>query len=138
MERTFVMVKPDAVQRRLVGEIVARFERRGLRLAAMRMLTPSRSLAQEHYAVHRGKPFYEDLVDFVTSGPVVAMVWEGNQAVRLVRQMMGALAPEEALPGTIRGDYTTDRQRNLVHGSDSPETASAEVALWFASEEVQP
>jgi len=138
VERTFVMVKPDGVQRRLVGEIISRFERRGLRLAALRMLVPSRELAEEHYAVHRGKPFYDELVAFVTSGPVVAMVWEGDQAIRLVRHMMGALQPEEAAPGTIRGDFTTDKQRNLVHGSDSPETAATEIGLWFRHEEVCP
>jgi nucleoside-diphosphate kinase len=138
MERTFVMVKPDGVERRLVGEIVARFERRGLRLVGMKLLHPSRALAEKHYAVHAGKPFYEELVSFVTRGPVVAMVWEGNQAIALVRKMMGALKPEEALPGTIRGDFTTEVQTNLVHGSDAPETAAAEIALWFGPGEVLP
>jgi nucleoside-diphosphate kinase len=132
------MVKPDGVERRLVGEIVARFERRGLRLVGMKLLHPSRALAEKHYAVHAGKPFYEELVSFVTRGPVVAMVWEGNQAIALVRKMMGALKPEEALPGTIRGDFTTEVQTNLVHGSDAPETAAAEIALWFGPGEVLP
>lgn len=131
MQQTFVMIKPDGVERRLVGEIVGRFERRGLRLAAMKLASVSRELAEAHYAVHRGKPFFEELVAFVTSGPVVAMVWEGEDAVQIVRNMMGALKPMEALPGTIRGDFTTSVQKNLVHGSDAPETARSEIALWF-------
>ncbi|MCC6731437.1 MAG: nucleoside-diphosphate kinase [Chthonomonadales bacterium] len=132
MERTFVMVKPDGVERGLVGEVIARFERRGLRLVGLKILVPDRGLAEGHYAMHRDKPFFEELVEFVTAGPVVAMAWEGRQAIALVRQMMGALKPEQAQPGTIRGDYTDDVQRNLVHGSDAPETAIAELALWFA------
>ncbi|MGC8667250.1 MAG: nucleoside-diphosphate kinase [Chthonomonadales bacterium] len=136
MERTFVMVKPDGVHRRLVGEIIRRFENRGLRLVGLKMLQPDRRLAEQHYAVHQGKPFYDDLVAFITSGPVVAMAWEGNRAIQLVRTMMGALKPEEALPGTIRGDFTTDIQMNLVHGSDSPETAATELALWFGPGEL--
>jgi nucleoside-diphosphate kinase len=131
MERTFAMVKPDGVRRGVVGEIISRFERRGFRIVALKMLTPSRALAEAHYAVHRGKPFYDGLVDFVTSGPVVAMVLEADNAVALVRQMMGALKPEEAAPGTIRGDLTVDVQQNLIHGADSPDTAAAEIALWF-------
>lgn len=136
IQRTFVMVKPDGVRRRLVGEIISRFERRGLRLVGMKIQNVTRELAEKHYAVHTGKPFYGELVDFVTSGPVVAMVWEGEDAIRLVRNMMGALKPEQAAAGTIRGDYTTSTQENLVHGSDAPETADAEVALWFAEEEL--
>lgn len=131
MERTFVMIKPDGVKRKLVGEIIRRFEARGLQIAAMQMLQPSVELAERHYAVHAGKPFFEGLVEFVTSGPVVAMVIEAEDAVRLVRNMMGALKPVEAAPGTIRGDLTTDMRQNLVHGSDSPETAAEEIALWF-------
>ncbi len=131
MERTFVMVKPDGVERRLVGEIIRRFESRGLKLVGLKMLRPDRELAEKHYAVHREKPFFGELVQFITGGPVVAMAWEGNQAITLVRKMMGALKPEEALPGTIRGDFTTDIQTNLVHGSDAPETAQTELALWF-------
>ena len=131
MERTFVMVKPDGVERRLVGEIIRRFENRGLNLVGLRMLVPTRELAEQHYAAHRERPFFGELVDFVTRGPVVAMAWEGSQAIALVRKMMGALKPEEALSGTIRGDYTTDIQTNLVHGSDAPETAAAELSLWF-------
>ncbi len=136
MERTFVMVKPDGVERRLVGEIIRRFENRGLRLVGLKLLQPGRALAEKHYAVHREKPFFQELVDFITGGPVVAMVWEGNQAILLVRNMMGALKPENAQPGTIRGDYTTDIQTNLVHGSDAPETAQSEIALWFKPEEL--
>lgn len=131
MERTFVMVKPDGVERRLVGEIIRRFENRGLRLVGLKLVRPDRALAEKHYAVHRDKPFFNELVEFITSGPVVAMAWEGNQAIALVRTMIGALKPEQALPGTIRGDFTTEVQTNLVHGSDAPETAEAELALWF-------
>ena len=138
MQRTFVMVKPDGVARGLVGEIIGRFERRGLRIVALKLLVPDRALAEKHYAVHKGKPFYEDLVQFITSGPVVAMALEGPDAVALVRQMMGALKPLEAQPGTIRGDFTADIQRNLVHGSDGPETAQAELALWFKPGELLP
>ena len=131
MERTFIMVKPDGVQRRLVGEIIRRFETRGLRLVGLKLLQPGRQLAEQHYAVHREKPFFGELVDFITSGPVVAMVWEGSEAIRLGRNMIGALKPVEAQPGTIRGDFTTEVQTNLVHGSDAPETAQSEIALWF-------
>ncbi|MDX1931158.1 MAG: nucleoside-diphosphate kinase [Capsulimonadales bacterium] len=131
MERTYIMVKPDGVQRRLVGEIIRRFENRGLKLAELKMLTPSREVAETHYEVHREKPFFGELVDFVTSGPVVAMVWEGPDAVALTRQMIGATKPLNAQPGTIRGDYTCDILSNLIHGSDSPENAEAEIALWF-------
>lgn len=136
MERTFVMVKPDGVERRLVGEIIRRFENRGLRLVGLKLVRPDRALAEKHYAVHRGKPFFNDLVEFITSGPVVAMAWEGNQAIALVRTMIGALKPEQAQPGTIRGDFTTEVQANLVHGSDAPETAEAELALWFVPGEL--
>jgi nucleoside-diphosphate kinase len=131
MERSFVMIKPDGVRRRLVGEIIRRFEARGFAIAALKMLVPPRELAEKHYAVHKGKPFYDSLVEFITSGPVVVMVLEADDAVRLVRNMMGALQPPEALSGTIRGDFTTDIQQNLVHGADSSETAQAEIALWF-------
>src|SRR5436853_587669 len=133
MERTFVMVKPDGVERNLVGEIIRRFENRGLRLIGLKMLNVDRALAEKHYSDHKEKPFFGELVDFVTRGPVVAMALEGNQAITLVRKMMGALKPEEALPGTIRGDYTTDIQTNLIHGSDSPESAAQELTLWFGN-----
>lgn len=130
------MVKPDGVQRRLSGEIIGRFENRGLRLVGLKMLVPPRAVAEEHYAVHREKPFYGELVEFVTSGPVVAMVWEGPDVIKIARQMIGATKPLEAAPGTIRGDFTADMLSNLIHGSDAPETAQAEIALWFKPEEL--
>lgn len=136
LERTYIMVKPDGVQRRLVGEIIRRFETRGLRLVGLKMLTPTRELAEAHYAVHSEKPFFGELVNFITSGQVVAMVWEAKDAIKLCRNMIGALKPLEAVPGTIRGDYTTEVQTNLVHGSDAPETAAQEIALWFKPEEL--
>ena len=138
MERTYIMVKPDGVERRLVGEIIRRFETRGLRLVGLKMLTPNRELAEAHYAVHKEKPFYGELVDFIISGPVVGMVWEAKGAIKLCRNMIGALKPLEAVPGTIRGDFTTQVQTNLVHGSDAPETAQTEIALWFKPEELLP
>jgi nucleoside-diphosphate kinase len=136
VERTYIMVKPDGVQRRLAGEIIRRFETRGLRLLGLKMLVPTRETAEAHYAVHRERPFFADLVNFITSGPVVAMVWEGSDAIKLCRTMIGATKPVDALPGTIRGDFTTELQTNLVHGSDAPETAQTEIALWFKSEEL--
>lgn len=137
MERTFVMVKPDGVRRGLVGEIIRRFEAKGLRIAALKQLVPTRALAEEHYAVHRGKPFYEPVVEFITSGPVVAMVLEGpDGTIEMVRLMMGKTSPSEALPGTIRGDYANSTQQNLIHGSDAPDTATQEIALWFRPEEI--
>lgn len=138
MERTYLMVKPDGVQRRLVGEIIRRFENRGFRLVGLKMLTPTPETAQKHYEVHREKPFYGELVDFVTSGPVVAMVWEGNEVVKIARAMIGATKPLDAAPGTIRGDFTADLLSNLIHGSDAPETAQSEIALWFAPGELLP
>ena len=138
MERTYIMVKPDGVQRRLSGEIIRRFENRGLRLVGMKLMVPPRATAEAHYAVHKDKPFYPGLVEFVTSGPVVAMVWEGNDAIKIARQMIGATRPLEATPGTIRGDYTSEVMSNLIHGSDAPETAEAEIALWFTPEELLP
>jgi nucleoside-diphosphate kinase len=131
MERTFVMVKPDGVRRALVGEIIGRFEKRGLRLMELKLVRPSRELAEEHYGIHRGKPFFEGVVQFIISGPVVAMILEGENAVAAVRQIMGATRPLEAAPGSIRGDFALDVQENLVHGSDAPETAETEIALWF-------
>ncbi len=131
VERTFVMVKPDGVRRRLVGEIIRRFEDRGFGIVALRMVTPSSELAEEHYSVHKGKPFYDGLLEFITSGPVVAMVLEADDAVRLARNSMGALKPSDAMPGTIRGDLTTDMRQNLIHGSDSLEAAETEINLWF-------
>jgi nucleoside-diphosphate kinase len=131
MERTFIMVKPDGVERGLVGEIVRRFETRGFRIVALKMTDVTPELAARHYEVHQGKPFYDALIEFITSGPVVAMVLESDNAVALARQMMGALKPLDASPGTIRGDFTTDTQKNLIHGSDSLETAAFEIGLWF-------
>lgn len=136
MERTYIMVKPDGVARRLSGEIIRRFENRGLRLVGIKMVVPTRETAEAHYAVHADKPFFGELVDFVTSGPVVAMVWEGNDAIALCRQMIGATKPINATPGTIRGDYTCDMMSNLIHGSDAPETAAQEMALWFSDGEL--
>ncbi len=136
MERTYIMVKPDGVARRLSGEIIRRFENRGLRLVGLKMVVPTRETAEAHYAVHSDKPFFGELVDFVTSGPVVAMVWEGNDAIALCRQMIGATKPINATPGTIRGDYTCDMMSNLIHGSDAPETAAQEMALWFSDGEL--
>ena len=133
MERTFLMVKPDGVERRLVGEIIARLERKGFTLAGLQMLTPSREMAEKHYEVHRGKPFFDGVVRFVTSGPVVAMVWEGDDVIALARKLMGATKPADAAPGTIRGDFANSIEQNLIHGSDSPETAAQEIALWFPS-----
>ena len=130
------MVKPDGVARRLSGEIIRRFENRGLRLVALKLVVPTRETAEAHYAVHADKPFFGELVDFVTSGPVVAMVWEGNDAIALCRQMIGATKPINATPGTIRGDYTCDMMSNLIHGSDAPETAAEEMALWFSEGEL--
>lgn len=131
MERTFVMVKPDGVQRGLVGEIIMRLERRGLKLVAGKFMQVSRELAETHYAVHKGKPFYDGLVQYITSAPVMAMVWEGPNAIQAVRQTMGATRPTEAAPGTVRHDFALEVGRNLTHASDGPETANAEIALWF-------
>ena len=130
-ERTLVLIKPDAVQRQLTGEILARFERRGLEIREARLLTVERSLAEEHYAEHREKPFFGELVDFITSAPTLALVLEGESAITVVRTTMGATNPTESAPGTIRGDLALAMPNNLVHGSDSPESAQREIALWF-------
>ena len=132
MERTLILIKPDAFARSLTGEIIARFERKGLRLVAMNLMTMSRDLAERHYAEHQGKGFYEELVTFITSGPLVAMVLEGEQAVVAARQVIGATNPLEATTGSIRGDFAIEIGQNMVHGSDSPESAAREVALFFA------
>jgi len=136
LERTFVIIKPDAVQRGLIGEITGRLEKRGLRLVAAKFLLVNRPLAEAHYAVHIGKTFYDGLVNYITSSPVVAMVWEGQDAIAAVRQTMGKTNPLEAAPGSIRHDYALGIGRNLTHASDSPETAASEIALWFKSEEL--
>lgn len=131
MERTFVMLKPDAVQRGLVGEIVQRFERRGLKIVAMKTVQVSSALAHKHYAVHTGKPFFEGLIKYITSGPVVALALEGTNAIEVARATMGATNPAKAAPGTIRADLALEMGRNLVHGSDGPDTAAFEIGLWF-------
>lgn len=133
MERSFVMIKPDGVRRGLVGEVIGRIERRGLTLAELKLLRPSRALAEEHYGVHRDKPFFDGVVSFITSGPVVAMIVEGEGAITAVRQMMGATRPLEAAPGSLRADFALNVEQNIVHGSDSAETAEQEIRLWFGS-----
>ncbi len=133
MERTLVLVKPDGVQRGLIGETVSRLERRGLRLVAARFLQISKNLAERHYAIHKGKSFYDGLISYITSGPVMAMVWEGPNAIAAVRQTMGATRPIEASPGSFRHDFGLEVGRNLTHASDSIETAEAEIELWFNS-----
>ena len=136
MERTFVMVKPNGVARGLVGEVIARFERRGFVLRGMKALRIDRALAEQHYAEHVGKPFFESLVSFITSGPVVAMVWEGRDAVAAARTMMGVTDSALAAPGTIRGDFSLSKEENVVHGSDGPESAVREIALFFDEAEL--
>ena len=131
MDRTLILVKPDAFARNLTGEIIARFERKGLRIAALRYMTMDRALAEQHYAEHQGKPFFEELVSFITSGPLVAMVLEGQDAVVSARQVIGATNPLEAAPGSIRGDFAIEVGKNMVHGSDSPESAAREAKLFF-------
>jgi nucleoside-diphosphate kinase len=135
-ERTFVMIKPDAHGRRLSGEILARFERRGFTIRGLKLLRVAPDQAAQHYAEHEGKPFYPDLVEFITSGPVVAMVLEGPSAVSTVRTMMGATNPLDSAPGTIRGDYALEIGENAVHGSDSPESAERELAIYFTEDEL--
>lgn len=136
MDKTLVIIKPDGVQRGLVGEIINRLERRGLRLVAMKMQQVSPELAARHYAVHQGKPFYDGLVSYISSSPVVVMEVEGNKVIEAVRQTVGATNPTAAAPGTIRADFGIDIGRNLIHASDGPETAAQELALWFGADEV--
>ena len=136
MERTLILIKPDGVERGLIGPIITRFEQRGLKLAAMKMLQVPDELARKHYAVHEGKPFYEPLIEYITSSPVVALVLEGPEAVQIARNTIGATKPVEATAGSIRGDLGLMVGRNLVHGSDSPENAVAEIALWFDESEL--
>jgi nucleoside-diphosphate kinase len=133
MQRTLVLAKPDAVQRGLIGEIIGRFERKGLKIVGLRLVDVSREMAEEHYAVHAGKHFYAGLVDFITSGPVAAFALEGPDAIAVVRRMVGTTMPNEADPGTIRGDLGVSGLRNLIHASDAPDTAEAELALWFGA-----
>ncbi len=136
IERTFVMIKPDAVGRRLIGEVIARYEAKGLKLVGLKMQIISRELAEKHYAEHQGKPFYPGLVDFITSGPTVQMVWEGEEAIAVVRKLNGATNSREADIGTIRGDFGLTVQKNIVHASDAAETAEREIALYFGPGEL--
>ncbi|MDZ8109272.1 MAG: nucleoside-diphosphate kinase [Nostoc sp. DedQUE12a] len=136
MERTFLAIKPDGVQRKLVGEIIRRFETKGFTLVGLKFLKVSRELAEQHYDVHKERPFFSSLVEFITSAPVVAMVWEGDGVVAAARKIIGATNPLTAEPGTIRGDFGINIGRNLIHGSDAQETAQREIALWFKDEEL--
>jgi len=136
MERTFVLVKPDGVQRGLTGEVISRLEKRGLKLVAAKFMAVPDSLAEKHYAVHKGKDFYAGLIKYITSAPVMALVWEGTNAVAAVRQTMGATRPWEAAPGSIRHDFALEVSRNLTHASDSVENAGIEIALWFTESEL--
>lgn len=138
MERTLVLIKPDAVQRGLIGEIILRLERRGLKLVAARFLQVERELAERHYAIHKGQPFYDGLIHYITSAPVMALVWEGANTIQAVRQTMGATRPTEAAPGSIRHDFGLDISRNLTHASDSPQTAAEEIELWFDESQLVP
>ena len=135
-EKTFIAIKPDGVQRGFISEIIGRFERKGFKLVALKQLIPSKELAQKHYGVHKERPFFNDLVDFISSGPVVAMVWEGEGVISSARKMIGATKPLEAEPGTIRGDLAINIGRNIIHGSDGSDTASFEINLWFNNQEI--
>ena len=135
-ERTFIAIKPDGVQRGLISEIIGRFERKGFKLVGLKQLIPSRELAQKHYGVHKDRPFFGDLVEFISSGPVIAMVWEGEGVILNARKLIGATKPLEAEPGTIRGDLAIDIGRNIIHGSDGSETAAFEINLWFEDSEI--
>jgi nucleoside-diphosphate kinase len=136
VERSLVLVKPDGVQRALIGEVISRLERRGLRLVAAKFMQVSRELADTHYAIHQGKSFYDGLISYITSAPVMAMAWEGPNAVAAIRQTMGATRPTEAAPGSLRHDFALEVGRNLTHASDTPENGANEVALWFRQEEL--
>ncbi len=136
MERSLVLIKPDAMKRGLAGVIIARLEKRGLKIVAMKMLQMDKALAQQHYAIHKDKPFFKDLVEFITSTPIIAAVFEGDRAIEAIRQAMGATDSVKAAPGSIRGDFGLDIQQNLVHGSDSPENAEREISLFFSPKEI--
>jgi nucleoside-diphosphate kinase len=136
MEKTFLMVKPDGVQRNLIGEIVSRFEQKGFQLVGGKLMSISKELAEEHYGEHKERPFFGELVDFITSGPVFAMIWEGENVITTARQMMGSTNPKDAAPGTIRGDVGVTVGENIIHGSDSPESAVREIGLFFNNEEL--
>ncbi|MDY6826777.1 MAG: nucleoside-diphosphate kinase [Bacillota bacterium] len=135
-ERTFLMVKPDGVQRGLIGEVIGRLEKKGLKPVAIKLMRIGHSLAEKHYGEHKGKPFYDGLVSFITSGPVVAMIWEGDNAIEITRTLMGSTDPKSALPGTIRGDLAVYTGKNIVHGSDSQKSAEREINLFFSKEEI--
>ena len=135
-EKTFVMIKPDGVQRGFIGDIISRFEKKGLKIVAMKFVSVSKELAEKHYGIHIGKPFFKPTVEYITSSPVLAMVLEGNNAINIVRTMMGKTNPQEAAMGTIRGDFGQFIGRNIVHGSDGPDTADFEINLWFKPEEI--
>ena len=135
-QRTFIAIKPDGVQRGLIGEILKRFEQKGFKLVGLKQLIPSRQLAESHYGVHKERPFFSGLVDFITSGPVVAMVWEGEGVIASARKLIGSTKPLEAEPGTIRGDLAVNIGRNVIHGSDGPDTAEFEIDLWFDKSEL--
>lgn len=136
VQRTFVAIKPDGVQRGLIGDIVSRFEKRGLKLVGMKFMQVTKELAETHYGEHKGKPFFDGLVGFITSGPVVAMVWEGKDAIALARNTIGATNPSAAAPGTIRGDFAIEIGRNIVHGSDGPDSAKREIGIFFSENEL--
>jgi nucleoside-diphosphate kinase len=136
MERSLVLIKPDAIQRGLAGEIISRLEKKGLKIVAMKMMHMDKNLAQRHYAIHKGKAFFDDLVNFITSSPIIAIVFQGKNAVEIIRQIMGDTDPAKAGNGTIRGDFGIDIGHNLVHGSDSLENASKEIELFFSAEEI--
>jgi nucleoside-diphosphate kinase len=136
MQRTLIILKPDCVQRRLAGQILARFEAKGLRMAALKLVQVDRTLAERHYAEHQSKPFFNGLLEFITGGPVIVGVLEGNEAIAVVRALLGATNGTAAAPGTVRGDFSISKQNNLVHGSDSEESAKREIALWFRPEEI--
>lgn len=136
MEKTYLMVKPDGVQRSLIGEVVTRFEKKGFQLVGGKLMNIPRELAEEHYGEHKERPFFGELVDFITSGPVFAMVWQGDNVIATARQMMGSTNPKDAAPGTIRGDFGVTVGKNIIHGSDSPESAEREIGLFFKQEEL--
>ncbi len=135
-ERTFIAIKPDGVQRGLIADIIGKFEKKGFKLVGLKQLIPSKELAQKHYGVHKDRPFYNDLVDFISSGPVVAMVWEGQGVILNARKLIGSTNPLESDPGTIRGDFAINIGRNIVHGSDGKDTADFEINLWFKKDEL--
>ncbi len=136
VEKTFIMIKPDGVQRGLIGQVIQRFEQKGLQLIAAKLMHIPKELAEQHYGEHKEKPFFGELVDFITSGPVMAMVWQGENAIKVAREMMGKTNPAEAAPGTIRGDFGLQVSMNVIHGSDSPESAEREINLFFKQEEL--